>query len=612
MFFMHYLHYLKKQYSHDPDMLLKLPHVTCFEKDSSWGGVWRDSDSTVDDRNILHNLDTLVDELSDSSSSSSSSLSSSCSNDNDSECSLESDSESEYEINDSMISNDIHPTSMYTSLWMNASKELIEFHDYTYQEHFSQSLPLFLNRRQVLDYITTRVTRNNPDFWKFVRFDTEVEFVHYDQELKKFQVTVKDTNGTKETFYFDKCIWASGLNGRQIIPKRIHNLLVSEGYQGVILHSADIGNYLDNIRDKTVVLIGDSYSAEDLCLKAIKVGVEKVIIYSRSSNGVCCETGSWPYNKVMVITNYMPYQVVNKTGILWKECDYNMKMYCKEVIMGGKEFVSEHVDAIIYCTGYHPNAFMLENELKIPEDDGPKYKWIAKNFVMSENQFTSEVGNIQPSPYLNLEFVNLHPYVYKGVLLSNPNMMFLQEEEFDAPLLEIDLNAWTLLQIMIQNMPIPSEQELEEEQKNIIVSAMNVPDIRYLMDRNYYIQHHVTFDKHHWSNLYLHPKYIQMTREYMTWTMQYLAQDMKACGYPVQIGDWNGLNEKGMLYLELMIADNLSRPDLGRTMEDKNEHEEWNQPWRTFRDRTDVKKMKSVFTGVSAVEFKKPWLKVED
>ena len=74
-------------------------------------------------------------------------------------------------------------------------------------EHFRQSLPPYLPRQLVLDYILNRVQRNDPNFFDNARFNTEVDFVQFNQTSNKFEIKVHHTTLQKKwTLNFDKFI----------------------------------------------------------------------------------------------------------------------------------------------------------------------------------------------------------------------------------------------------------------------------------------------------------------------------------------------------------------------------------------------------------------------
>ena len=268
----------------------------------------------------------------------------------------------------------------------------MEFFDHTYQEHFGCAMPMFLPRECVLSYLLARCTKNNPNFFDNVKFNTGVESVKHDTKLDKFIIKLFD----KTESSFDKCIWAAGLNGKPKIPSSIDAVLTSGGFQGKIMHSSQTDSNFDQyVRGKNVMIIGDAFSAEDLALQAIKLGVESVEIVTRAAEGIASETTAWPMDKVDVNENYIPTGVTDDgRGIVLSkvELDHDQDKY---VEISGRHITLDDIDTIIYCTGYEPNFEMLDGNLrpgydmKYSKDEIPKDSW-----TMSTNPMSKDLGDI--------------------------------------------------------------------------------------------------------------------------------------------------------------------------------------------------------------------------
>ncbi|MGH3056354.1 MAG: SidA/IucD/PvdA family monooxygenase, partial [Gaiellaceae bacterium] len=187
----------------------------------------------------------------------------------------------------------------YEDLWLNNPKELNEFFDYTFDEHFKRQTPSFLPRRDTLEYMLAR--NNKLGALENVKYSHNVENVKYDSILKKFIVTVKPgTSDSTEVQLFDKCIWACGMNGEAKKPKKLMDLLL--GFGGKYYHSVEATeNFPSDVCGKRLLLVGSSTSAEDLALRAIKHGVDHVYVCSKSGEGQACYMGSWPQAKVTKI-----------------------------------------------------------------------------------------------------------------------------------------------------------------------------------------------------------------------------------------------------------------------------------------------------------------------
>ena len=86
---------------------------------------------------------------------------------------------------------------MYDGMWINAPKELFEFEDYTFDEHFRKPMPAYLMRQQVLGYlegatedVVDKCTIHSQDHdHGSIVFDTEVAYVDFDDETELFAIS---------------------------------------------------------------------------------------------------------------------------------------------------------------------------------------------------------------------------------------------------------------------------------------------------------------------------------------------------------------------------------------------------------------------------------------
>ena len=80
--------------------------------------------------------------------------------------------------------------SMYRYLWSNGPKEGLEFADYSFEEHFGRPIASYPPRAVLFDYIEGRVKKSAVRHW--IRFNSAVRHVGYDEHEGMFHVTVKD------------------------------------------------------------------------------------------------------------------------------------------------------------------------------------------------------------------------------------------------------------------------------------------------------------------------------------------------------------------------------------------------------------------------------------
>jgi trimethylamine monooxygenase len=258
----------------------KIPEVVCFEKQSDWGGLWNYTWRTGLDEN----------------------------------------------------GEPVHG-SMYRYLWSNGPKECLEFADYTFEEHFGKPIPSFPPREVLFDYIKGRVEKAKVRKW--VRFNSPVRMVEWDKKKKLFNVTVHDH--AKDRVYteqFDNVIVANGHFSTPHVPE----FDGIKSFNGRVMHAHDFRDALE-FKGKDVLIVGRSYSAEDI--------------------GSQC----WKYGAKSVTTTYRSKPM----GFNWPERFEERPLLQKLVGKTAhfKDGTTKDVDAIILCTGYKHHFPFLAEELRL-------------------------------------------------------------------------------------------------------------------------------------------------------------------------------------------------------------------------------------------------------
>ena len=563
----------------DSEGLRRLPvSVVCYERSSSPGGVWRAERNHDDDDDRKEDLECCG------------SIYTSASSDGDASA-------------DTVDTVNQVSGNMYEALWTNGAKERIEFFDYTYEDHFGKGTPLptYMPRQPLLEYFVARVTRNNPTFFDDVRFDTTVVFVTYSEERCKFLVTTeRNDTGERETVEFDKVIWGAGDHGKPSLPGDMDAMLKKDGYRGKIIHSSKIGaiDFHAAINGKNVLLVGDAYSAEDLALVAIKAGAERVYIQSRSGEGLTNYISSWPGNKVEIIVGFMPTGVIKDGhGIRFQEMEYDTKEWKYNLLDEGKTRDVEDISVVIYCTGYQCNLSMIDKSLKKPFVKCKEFHSVPKDWKMKPNVLSDDLGDVPPSEYIESYNTIVVPGTYRGLLMSNPSMMYILQES-SAPLFEIDVHAWLCLAYICGDAEIPSRKEMKRRNARQIMDEMDVPDLRYMIDGNYCIAWG-KLDEDHWSKNPADPRSMSLVDGEQEFHLRVIARDMKDALYPDDIGTYDQFNAKGHALLRVETVSWRHRIALDKDGPDAE--------WMTFRD-ADPEGIESVHTGAKAAPLRKRWL----
>lgn len=256
-----------------------VPEVVCYEKQSDWGGLWN------------YTWRTGVDE-------------------NGYPC----------------------HGSMYRYLWSNGPKEGLEFADYNFEEHFGKPIASYPPRAVLWDYIKGRVEK--ADVRKQIKFNHVVRDVRTNPD-GGFDLTARDCKNDSETNeHFDHVVVASGHFSTPNVPYYPG----FESFRGRVLHAHDFRDARE-FTDKDILILGTSYSAEDIGSQCWKYGCKSVTVAHRTA-----PMGyDWPDN--------------------WKEVPALVRVEGKTAHF--KDGTSKDVDAIILCTGYKHHFPFMEDALRL-------------------------------------------------------------------------------------------------------------------------------------------------------------------------------------------------------------------------------------------------------
>ena len=287
--------------------------------------------------------------------------------------------------------------SMYRFLWSNGPKECLEFADYTFDEHFKQPIPSFPPREVLYDYIIGRAKKANVR--DCIRFHTAVRSVTYQQNTGQFELVSEELeNGVRQTDTFDYVVVASGHFSSPIIPY----FKGMERFPGRIMHSHDFrdaGEY----EGRNVLVVGGSYSAEDIALQCHKYGAKSVTIsYRTKPMGF-----HWPegVREVPLISHFDGKTVHFSDGD------------------------SANVDGVILCTGYRHRFPFLEDSLKL----------------RTQNR-------LYP------------PDLYKGVLWrNNPKLAYLGMQDQYYTFNMFDAQAWYVRDVILGKIATPDAAEMDKD-----------------------------------------------------------------------------------------------------------------------------------------------------
>ena len=223
--------------------------------------------------------------------------------------------------------------SMYRYLWSNGPKECLEFADYGFEEHFGKPIASFPPREILYDYILGRASRSG--FRDQIRFNHPVRRISRSAAGSGFTVTAHDrANDADASEDFDHVVVASGHFSTPNMP----HYPGYETFGGTLIHAHDFRDAVQ-FADRDVLVIGSSYSAEDIASQCWKYGARSVVCTSRS--GPMGFDWPDPITERPILTHVDGRTVHFVDGS------------------------TAEVDAIISCTGYLHHFPFVDDELRL-------------------------------------------------------------------------------------------------------------------------------------------------------------------------------------------------------------------------------------------------------
>lgn len=323
---------------------MDIPKITCFEKQGDWGGQWNNS----------------------------------------------------WRIGLDEHGEPVH-SSMYRHLWSNGPKECLEFSDYSFDEHFGRPISSFPPREVLFDYIKGRVEKS--DVRKYVQFNTVARHTSYNEDTQEFTVTVENlVSGVTTKHVFDKLVVATGHFATPNVPE----FAGIESFPGEVLHAHDFRG-AERFSGKNLLMIGSSYSAEDIGMQAHKMGAASITFSYRSK-----PMGfDWPENTVErpLVTRFAGSTAHFADGT---QGDF---------------------DAVVLCTGYQHKYPFLPSDMSLK----------SRNVLYPAN-------------------------LYKGVVWQqNTNLFYLGAQDQYYTFNMFDAQAWFARDVMTGLITLPSLADRESD-----------------------------------------------------------------------------------------------------------------------------------------------------
>ncbi|NXN19930.1 FMO5 monooxygenase, partial [Indicator maculatus] len=320
--------------------------------------------------------------------------------------------------------------SIYRSVIINTSKEMMCFSDFPIPEHF----PNYMHNSQIMEYF--RIYAKHFDLLRHIRFRTSVCRVSKRPDFAstgQWEV-VTESKGKQEVAVFDAVLVCTGHHTDAHLP--LNSFPGIKKFKGHYLHSRD---YKDSgaFKDKRVVVIGIGNSGSDLAVE-ISQAAKQVFLSTRRGAWIFNRVGDkgYPFDvltitrmkiflKELLSSSIMNNIVEKRLNARFDHSHYGLKPKHRVFdqhptvnddlpnrILSGrvqvkpniKEFTEtsaifedgtrEEIDAVVFATGYSFSFPFLEGCVKVVENQISLYKLVFPPDL--EKPTLAFIGLIQP------------------------------------------------------------------------------------------------------------------------------------------------------------------------------------------------------------------------
>ncbi|XP_031329211.1 flavin-containing monooxygenase FMO GS-OX4-like isoform X2 [Photinus pyralis] len=272
-------------------------------------------------------------------------------------------------------------TSMYKDLTTNFPKELMSYPDCAYPDDQTKS---YISQQEVLGYLKKYVDEFN--IKRLIQFYTRVVDISPDVNEGWIIKTEDVKSNLKKELVYDAVLICNGRFYEPTLPK----INGQDLFKGPQTHSKDFRTP-EPFKDQTVLIVGGSYSGQELCLKIAPVA-KRVILSHRAP--------------IMYIK--FPDNLTEKTEVA--EFTANGARFLDDTI--------ENFDCILYCTGFHYVCPFVSKKCGLNVDNN----WIRPLY--------KQIINVE---YPTMHFIGL-PYVACGIPLFDFQFSLAAlEKKFNLP-----------------------------------------------------------------------------------------------------------------------------------------------------------------------------------
>uniref|UniRef100_A0A8C8ZEF3 Flavin-containing monooxygenase n=1 Tax=Prolemur simus TaxID=1328070 RepID=A0A8C8ZEF3_PROSS len=321
--------------------------------------------------------------------------------------------------------------SIYRSVTINTSKEMMCFSDFPVPDHF----PNYMHNSRLMDYF--RMYAKHFGLLNYIRFKTKVQSVrkHPDFPFSGQWDVVVETDGKQETLVFDGVLVCSGHHTDPYLP--LQSFPGIEKFEGCYFHSREYKSPEDFL-GKRVIVVGIGNSGVDIAVELSRVAKQVFLSTRRGSwilhrvwdNGYPMDSsfftrfnnflrkiltaaqinnqlektlnsrfnhahyGLQPQHRLLsqhpTVSDDLPNHIISGKV----QVKPNVKEFTETDAIFEDSTIEENIDAVIFATGYSFSFPFLDGLIKVTNNEVSLYKLMFPPDL--EKPTLAVIGLIQP------------------------------------------------------------------------------------------------------------------------------------------------------------------------------------------------------------------------
>ncbi|XP_023195945.1 dimethylaniline monooxygenase [N-oxide-forming] 5-like isoform X2 [Xiphophorus maculatus] len=286
--------------------------------------------------------------------------------------------------------------SIYNSLIINTSKEMMCYSDFPIPAHF----PNYMHNALILDYF--RMYADHFQLTKHIRLHTRVVNIKRRSDFSRsgqWDVETENKDGKKEKHIFDAVMICIGHHCHPHLP--LHDFPGIETFKGEYFHSRDYKTP-EQWRNKKAVVIGIGNSGGDIAVELSRFA-KQVYLSTRRGAWILNRVGDNGIPRDMVFTRMMlfsqhptvnddlPNRILSGTV----QVKPNIRRFHGSSVEFDDGSVVDDVDLVVFATGYKFSfPFLASNVVPVTDNQTSLYKYVFPPDL--ERPTLAIIGLVQP------------------------------------------------------------------------------------------------------------------------------------------------------------------------------------------------------------------------